>query len=130
MPIPKPKLLRGVKLVARRAFRYGGKNYRQGEEFPYHRESISWRKVTQLYENGRLLPALDEEGNVELKPNKGRVGTPHPMEPESPSPKKPSVELDHLGGGWYNVKVNGEVVEKTQIARDKLEGFTENYEVK
>ena len=62
----------GGSFVARKTFRFHGRTFARGAEFPWKRLSCSARKLFQLYDNGFLVLAS------ELEP---------PAEPASPEAK-------------------------------------------
>ena len=51
--------------VARKAFRFHGRTYAPGAEFPWRRLSCSARKLLQLYDNGFLVLATGQGGEPE-----------------------------------------------------------------
>lgn len=59
----------GGSFVARKTFRFHGRTYARGAEFPWRQLSCSARKLFQLFDNGFLIPAgSDEQPPVEAQP--------------------------------------------------------------
>lgn len=58
----------GGTFVARKTFRFHGRTYARGAEFPWRSLSCSARKLFQLFDNGFLIPASDLEPAQEPVP--------------------------------------------------------------
>lgn len=51
----------GASLVARKAFRFAGKDYKPGDAFPWRRMSVAERKVRNMLGSGHLMYVEAEE---------------------------------------------------------------------
>lgn len=58
----------GGTFVARKTFRFHGRTFARGAEFPWRQMSCSARKLYQLFDNGFLIPAGSMEQPVEVQP--------------------------------------------------------------
>jgi hypothetical protein len=59
----------GGSFVARKTFRFHGRTFARGAEFPWKRLSCSARKLFQLYDNGFLVLASELEPQAEPAPD-------------------------------------------------------------
>lgn len=148
-------LVRGTKLYCRRVVKAGGRAYQPGEEIPYTKMALSWRAITQLYNQRRIVsehdPYFEELMTVQGIHNnkafaeswlKGRSGASEHTgfertediaedtweEEQTPSQSDDAPRLHHRGGGWYDVLVNGEAVNEEPLqGKDYAELFLEDY---
>ena len=51
----------GAPLVARKPFRFNGKDFLVGDSFPWRRMAVAERKVVNMISSGHIMPAQEEE---------------------------------------------------------------------
>lgn len=80
-------------------FRLGGRTYFVGEDFDPHRTAISSRALRSLVSMGMIA-----SGDAKPRPEA-------PVAAEKPIAAQPAQKpvMEHTGGGWYDVTINGEV---------------------
>jgi hypothetical protein len=148
-------LTKNMRLFCRRVVNVGCRRLQPGEELvttPKGPGALSWRRIVMLYEQRRVISESDpyfEElmQGPGLKNNsefaKVWLGIEDEVVPETPVapavptvPQAPSVPpplqnnvatAEGIGGGWYNVLVNGEKINDKSLRKDEADALVASY---
>lgn len=106
--------------VARKQFRFHGRGYSPGDEFPWRTLSCSTRKLRQLYEQRYIEPKGDG-ASVESKPEKKEPEAEETKAPEAFefNPDVHTIEKD--GKEWFIVKGKKRLLQVTQKEGKRLD---------
>ena len=109
-------LTRHTRLFARRTVNLGsGVRLLPGQELNTRHLALPWRRITQMYEQRRLVSERDPYFEEIMRDS----GTPEPEVVESELEQPPKVV--HKGGGWYDVLKGGEALNEKPLRKDEAQ---------
>ena len=126
MPIPRKPINPKTPLEVRKTLKINGRTLAPGMPFDWRRMSVAWYRTRQLYEGGFIIARNDglatspvlsdlEQAYIDELPLEGT--------PSESSRQQNSTEVIHLGGGWYDVLVNGNAINEVKMRKAEAEAF-------
>lgn len=115
----KHQINRNEKLYCRTQLTYGRHSFEVGDVFPVKKIGANWRRVVDMFSGFQLINENDVCFDDVMKAKNARLGKTEEQK------NKPNVRLKNKARGWYDVLVDGVVVNEVSLrkpAAEKLMG--------